>query len=997
MPSAATRKRQQARVRLQQARAGVTARSALDDYEDDGDDAVYDEVDEEDYRTLVESRRDREDFVVDDEGLGYYDDGEEHFRDADDVDEAARRAPHKTSSLTQQALHKARQAKRSAAALTKDTTGASEGGGKTLKNASMWDFINQAGTAGATAGSNKQSATTASMPPTTTGALKRPAAATTRNVDDLLATLDAETDTYLLPSRRKQARKSSGSRRRASSTSSSAALRRRAPLHSHAPDEPEEDDEDMPMRMQDDDEDEAPLRPADDEDTTPSPPDETTDGQKHVHFEEAAGAETKNEKDEANPDAPRRRKRVSQLGQLSAPARQALAKQAAAEEVVSSTTAALASTTLPTLLNLPAATAVPAAAATSTAGQVELADILGSQDYLDFFWMDLCERQGQMMLFGKVAVPAPDGDSNNFVSACVVVENCDRNLFALPKEGADMLDVHAEISDILQKHVLKRHGSWKGKAVQRSYAFGDATLPRTATDYLKIVYDAKLPALPHEICQQGGRHFSRILNANVSLTETFLLKRQLMGPCWLRIQQPQAAQASLAWTRLEVHVDSPKRIKRLDLVADGPSKLPPSPPVSTMTVQFKTVVHPKTHQSEIVSLTALLHTSVPLDTGVPSDKPEFCRHLSLVRPLPSAEGGGVPQLPRDYKSTSGVLKQASERALLSRFLAQVHQWDPDVWMGHNVWGWGLEVILQRCAALKLKHWSQLGRRRQDRIPNALKKDWAIAQAITGRLLCDTYLSAKELLRETTYSLTALAASQLQTHRPEIEAVDLPLYFQTGAGVQQVCQSTLLDAQLVQRLAFSLQILPLSKQLTNIAGNIWSHTLKSNRAERTEYLLLHEFHRLKFLPPEKKTKQMKDAETTSTKAKYSGGLVLEPKKGLYDSFILLLDFNSLYPSIIQEYNLCFTTMNWAAIDMTENETLPPLPEPEVDRGVLPRVIQSLVERRRAVKKILKAELNPAKKQEVCAHRRMTCARALCDAIVSHPFVFFLGSWIFVSRP
>lgn len=103
----------------------------------------------------------------------------------------------------------------------------------------------------------------------------------------------------------------------------------------------------------------------------------------------------------------------------------------------------------------------------------------------------------------------------------------------------------------------------------------------------------------------------------------------------------------------------------------------------------------------------------------------------------------------------------------------------------------------------------------------------------------------------------------------------------------------------------------------------TRTLTGARAERNEYILLHEFHRLKYICPDKgegkpssraAKKTVLDEEgnivlaETAKKNKYQGGLVFEPKRGLWDTYVLVMDFNSLYPSIIQEYNIDFTTVD-----------------------------------------------------------------------------------------
>ena len=58
-------------------RSGGATRTETLDVKDEDD--VFEYMDEDEYQKLVEDRRKQTDFVVDDENLGYYDDGEEHL------------------------------------------------------------------------------------------------------------------------------------------------------------------------------------------------------------------------------------------------------------------------------------------------------------------------------------------------------------------------------------------------------------------------------------------------------------------------------------------------------------------------------------------------------------------------------------------------------------------------------------------------------------------------------------------------------------------------------------------------------------------------------------------------------------------------------------------------------------------------------------------------------------------------------------------------------
>lgn len=327
----------------------------------------------------------------------------------------------------------------------------------------------------------------------------------------------------------------------------------------------------------------------------------------------------------------------------------------------------------------------------------------------------------------------------------------------------------------------------------------------------------------------------------------------------------------------------------------------------------------------------------------------------------------------------------SEVELLRSLFEFISQADPDVIVGHNITGNDLPILQSRIMRYKL-NWSKLGRlRRSLDLPRLQANDRAFT-LFCGRLCVDTYSSAKELIKEDDYSLTSLCQKYTKVHASEFENSQIPLLFSNSTRLCGLIKSLLLNVTAVIQLMFSLQIVPLTHQISTISGLWWNRCLRSNRSERVEYYLLHGFHQLGFIVPDKQSKE----KIGKRVSKYEGGLVLEPKAGLYEDFILVLDFNSLYPSIIQEFNICYTTVKREKkVEEVEKRTevveeriegedgdgdivikedsrfiLPDLPDTVEEQYLapLPKLIRYLVQKRREVKSIMKNEKDPLKKKQ-----------------------------------
>lgn len=128
--------------------------------------------------------------------------------------------------------------------------------------------------------------------------------------------------------------------------------------------------------------------------------------------------------------------------------------------------------------------------------------------------------------------------------------------------------------------------------------------------------------------------------------------------------------------------------------------------------------------------------------------------------------------PRD--TSQRYIPCPTEYGLIDSFLQKVLCYDPDALVSHDLYGNVLDIIIQRATRLKITLLSRLGRLKQlkdeyVKASNAQANFQRCRLVTKGRLLIDTYLGAKELIRETDYDLTLLSRNHLGKNR-----IDIPI-------------------------------------------------------------------------------------------------------------------------------------------------------------------------------------------------------------------------------
>ncbi|MBK7105114.1 MAG: DNA polymerase II [Ignavibacteriae bacterium] len=245
----------------------------------------------------------------------------------------------------------------------------------------------------------------------------------------------------------------------------------------------------------------------------------------------------------------------------------------------------------------------------------------------------------------------------------------------------------------------------------------------------------------------------------------------------------------------------------------------------------------------------------------------------------------------EIQLSENVYQHKSEKIILQKFIDDISEFDPDIIIGWNVLGFDLKILEERANVNNIKF--ILGR------DNSISKIIAKSSGnyfakISGRIVLDgpttlrsAFFTFEDYKLETVAQELLGKGKTIQSNSNKVAEIN----FLFENDKLKLAEYNLTDCILVSEIFAKVGIIDQLIMRSKLSGLFLDQLGQMTAA--FDHFYLPKLHQHGFVAP-----NVKDIKQTQHSA---GGFVFDPQPGLYKN-VFVLDFKSLYPSIIETFKI-----------------------------------------------------------------------------------------------
>ena len=287
----------------------------------------------------------------------------------------------------------------------------------------------------------------------------------------------------------------------------------------------------------------------------------------------------------------------------------------------------------------------------------------------------------------------------------------------------------------------------------------------------------------------------------------------------------------------------------------------------------------------------------------------------------------------EYRNCEAAV--GSEKDIIMKFSEIVQREDPDVITGYNIDNYDITKIIDRAKLLKMESEVRWGRDKG--VPKRVSdRFWRVK----GRLIVDAWWAVRKELRPKQETLNAVSKQILGETKLDVD----PKYMdeEWAKDSAKVIEYCFKDAELALKILQHVGTVRKGMDLAAVSYLPVEDILTSGTSTLADSLLIRRADREKIGVP--MTGKMSRTD------QIEGGYVHTMTPGLYH-WVCVLDFKSMYPSLIIAKNICFTTLSPDGEIVSPDGTTRYMSK-ERREGLLPRILEGLMEQRDDIKARMK---------------------------------------------